>query len=180
MDFQNFFKVSFYLDYKRARVGAKIMFTNLSKTKKVRSSRGTAIELTLGITLLIPILLMFIDCGFLVLGATLNDSICRNAARAASSGDPADADRRIESVLARSRSQNGPIRNVRVAAGYPINEGVNNNNIGPVGGQITVRTTMDVQLPAPIQFINISQVTLSAQQTFPYTFVRRGTEPNPN
>lgn len=140
------------------------------------------IELIGGLTLLIPIVLAFFDLSFLVLGATTNDTICRNATRIAAAGSPETAAQRAEMALARERQQTGPLRNLRIVNGYPINQGTSDPNAqGPAGGQVTLRTSVDVQLPVPLEaFVNLRQVTVSSEQTYPYTFVRKSQEAPPN
>lgn len=60
---------------------------NRKGTKSRRKGQGLA-ELCAGLVVIVPVALTCIDLGTIALGATVNDNICRDAARAAASGPP--------------------------------------------------------------------------------------------
>src|SRR5271156_6852678 len=85
---------------------------------KARSNhRGQSIvELVAGLIVVIPVLLVLIDCAFVLSGVQMADSTCREAARIAASGDPAQADTRIASFLAKANSSaKGMVKDYRLA-----------------------------------------------------------------
>lgn len=139
-------------------------------------------ELVAGLAIIIPTILLFIDLGFLVFGATVNDTICRNTVRIVAAGSPETAAQRAATAINKAKDDSGPLKNLRLAPGYPINQNVSPPNVpGPAGGEVTVKTSIDIQLPVSLEaFTHSNQVTVSSQQTFPYTFVRKnmGTVPN--
>jgi hypothetical protein len=56
--------------------------------QKNRKNGQGLVELCAGLVLVVPIALTCIDLGTIALGATINDAVCRDAARAAASGPP--------------------------------------------------------------------------------------------
>lgn len=60
---------------------------NRKGTNSRRKGQGLA-ELCAGLVVIVPVALACIDLGTIALGATVNDNICRDAARAAASGPP--------------------------------------------------------------------------------------------
>src|SRR5271157_1534729 len=59
--------------------------------KRNRTSGSSLAELAAALVLMTPILLLMIDCLSICIGTAINDSVCRDAARAAASGPPAVA-----------------------------------------------------------------------------------------
>lgn len=60
------------------------------KSRCQRAKKGSSlVELSVGLMIVVPIVLTLIDCVMIVIGVSINDSVCRDAARAAASGEPA-------------------------------------------------------------------------------------------
>ena len=54
-----------------------------------RTANGQSLaELCAGLIVCLPVLLSVIDASYIALGASINDSVCRDAVRAAASGQP--------------------------------------------------------------------------------------------
>ena len=62
-------------------------------------------ELCAGLIILVPLVLVLFDLAVIVIGVQVNDQTCRQAARAASSGDPATARQRADAIIARANQQ---------------------------------------------------------------------------
>jgi len=146
-----------------------------SNTSKVRGFG--LVEVVAGLVCLLPLLLAFFDLGMIVLSVQINDSACREAARAAACGNPNDARARAVQVINLANQRSGAyVSNLRldsvtstvsaaeVAALSPYG--------GPVQGSVTVRTFIDVH-PYIIYWVYTGKPTLTftSQQTFPYSYV---------
>jgi Flp pilus assembly protein TadG len=124
---------------------------------KARSTRrGTKgncfIECVLGGALLIPIALCMLDLGTLVLGAEMNDTLARQAARAA-------ANEQSQS-LAQDAAD-------KAAEPYATSQltSFNVDNVAYTTDSVSVKTS--VQITVPFQFPFLSGETLVAQATMP-------------
>ena len=154
-----------------------------------QQSGQSLIEVTVGLVVLVPVVLVLIDLSTLFLGAQANESTCRNAARAAAAGDPVYATTRALSIINRSndRSRSGMVSNfvlaqpvdVRVTS-RPVSEMDQNsgqmiNPGGAVTGTATVTTEVDVR-PFVVQAVygGKSPIKLRSQQTFPISFIQPG------
>ena len=151
----------------------------------MKSKGQSLIELTAGLMILIPIVLLCIDCGTLFLGLTVNNSACRDACRAAAAGQPGqlaagtrtlaagdEPYKRSATVVRKCYKANGAIRldpNITVtetirapvpAAPYG----------GAVDGEVTVETQVDIYPPFLIGYMMPAGVILTTRQTFPYTW----------
>lgn len=60
------------------------------KVSNRKSSGSNAVELVAGILVLVPVLFFFLDVVVCVIAAMANDNVCREAARAAAAGRPAN------------------------------------------------------------------------------------------
>jgi hypothetical protein len=151
----------------------------LIKTTKAQST----IELVAGLMILIPIVLSLIDIAVFVMGVSLNDSVCRDATRAAASGPPdkiahGQPKQRAEMVVKRSYKTEGAIR---LSPDVDIRENIreplpSEPYGGPVDGEVTVSTTVNVHPPFLVSvFCGSSGITFKSEQTFPYTWVMPST-----
>ncbi|MBU6451787.1 MAG: hypothetical protein KGS72_08425 [Cyanobacteria bacterium REEB67] len=117
------------------------------------------VEVTAGIAILLPVLLVLFDLSMLFLAVQANESICRNAARAAAAGDPLDATVRAQAVVNAANLSSGgalishfwlvlPI--AVVVTDRPTSQedpltGRESNPGGPVTGTVAVSTEVDVR-----------------------------------
>ncbi len=155
------------------------------KSLNLRNSHGSAIEMVAAIVVIIPILLCLFDIGVMLVTAQVNDSTCRNIARIASSGEPQDVRTRVEAAIDRAKVNNSIMTNLRLDSGYPMNDALVALNkgavTGPVNGKVTVRIAVDVHPPFLISHVMQDQaITMHAEQTYPYTYVRQGSDELPN
>ena len=75
-------------------------YLNCSQRLKIVNRAGQSmIETVMGIAFLVPILLLAVDFGIMLLAVQMNDATCRDAARAAASGAPSEADYRARAVV---------------------------------------------------------------------------------
>lgn len=150
----------------------------MSSLKKKRGQ--SIIELAVGLLCLIPIVLVVFDLAVIVIGVQINDSTCREAARVAASGNPNDATARAKAVVARANQRAaGMLSNftlIEPVTLSPANLLTQMAQLqpygGPVSGQVTVQTEVDVK-PFVVQYAYSGQSPLKfrSQQTFPFTFV---------
>jgi len=142
-----------------------------------KRKRGQSIiELAVGLMALIPIVLVVFDLAVIIIGVQINDSTCREAARVAASGNPADANERAAAVVARQNLKtSGMLSNFQLKT---VNSVVTSDLVqlqkygGPVQGTITIETEVDIK-PFVVQYAYNGQSPLKfrARQGFPYTFV---------
>lgn len=70
-----------------------------------RLHRGQSlVEVVTGLTIIVPIALALIDLSAVLYAISLNDTACRNAARAAATGSPGEAKLRAESIVLQANS----------------------------------------------------------------------------
>jgi hypothetical protein len=117
------------------------------------------VEVTAGIAILLPVLLVLFDLSMIFLAVQANESICRNAARAAAGGDPSDASVRAQAIVdgANSRSRGPLIEHFRLilpiaveVTDRPVSQedpltGNAANPGGPISGKTAVTTEVDVR-----------------------------------
>lgn len=143
-------------------------------------------ELAATLIVVIPMFLVLMDLVILAIGATLNDSVCRDAARAASAGPPANHSAVMNQVLAPSTAPYqravAVVKNLyctsipaKVRDNPDVIETLNDVPPDPAGGavqgEILVRTTVDVYPLFLVRAIAPCGVTFSACHTVPYTYV---------
>lgn len=155
------------------------------KQSNFRNSHGYTLEMFAGIIVLIPILLCLFDIGVMLVTAQMNDTTCRNVARIASSGEPQDVQTRVEAAIKQAQVNNSLVTNLRLDQGYPLNDANVSLTRGagtePVNGKVTVRIAVDVHPPFLISHVMQHQaITMHAEQTYPYTYVRHGSSELPN
>ncbi len=156
-----------------------------------KSSGSSAVELVVGILVLVPVLFLFLDVGVCVLGVMTNDNICREAARAGAAGRPADytgstsgsqtvqfledSRERAQSVLTHLKTggyvgqptlvPGGNFTGPQNAVAPPSRGG------GAWAGSYRVTTEVKVTLPASVARILPADYTFRAQHEFPMTKV---------
>lgn len=143
----------------------------------MRREKGQSlVELGTALIVVIPLLLVLLNGAFVFLGATLNDAVCRDAARAAASGPPSTIApgvprQRAKSVIKRVYQSGLPMK---VRESVEIVETVKDippdATGGAVDGQITVGTTIDVY---PIfTLLGAGPLTLKSKHTVPITYIK--------
>ncbi len=143
-----------------------------------RSVGSSLTELSVALIAMSLILILVLDCTKLVIGSQINDNTCRKAARVAAAGDPVTAKSRAESIVYKARNESsGLLSNLRlVSVVNTINGSSDSTTIQLNGGNITgtviVTTAADVA-PFYRNFLPPSQrlLTVTSQQSFPYTYI---------
>ena len=157
---------------------------NLIQSRKRNAQ--SLVELCAALIIAIPLLFTAIDAAFLLLGASLNDQVCRDAARAAASGPPSDLSlspvpRLMGSGRAPALRAQAVIDHIsysglpmKVRDSFKINEVITDippESIGgAIAGEMIVGTTIDIN--PPFQLPGLSQVTFHTQHIMPITYVR--------
>lgn len=153
-----------------------------------RSRRGQSLaELAAGLMVFVPIILLLADCAVIVIGVAQNDTACRDAARAASSGPPGqmlagtrdlgagqEPYRRAKSVIKDVYSLGGLIKisetmAVKETVKNPIPEAPHG---GPILGEVSVQTTAEISPPFLIgAIVHSGSIQFKNTRRFPYTYV---------
>lgn len=144
------------------------------------------IELGAGMVVLLPIMLSLLDFSVVTLGAQSNDLTCREAARIAASGDPAEANDRVKAFITQANGRSrGMASNFEL-----VNPGVEFQpaNIvqqaqalsdygGPVQGMVTVHTKVHVS-PFLVRIIRPGKpIEFQSVHSFPFTYIVPRTKP---
>jgi hypothetical protein len=144
------------------------------------------IEVTVGIVVLIPAILVLLDLAMILYGVQLNESTCRNAVRAAASGDPEESKYRAQAVIDRVNERtyghlvseyklvmpvetkivNQPAMEKDPDSGRPVCTG------GPITGFIGITTEVEIK-PFIVHLVYGGQSPLKfrARQTFPISYI---------
>lgn len=157
--------------------------------KRKRATVGQSLaELAAGMLVFIPIILLLADCAVVAIGVATNDSACRDAARAASSGPPGlllpGTDRAVASGQSPYKRAKALINDVYSAGGLvkisdtlhiketvkgPLPEAPQG---GPIIGEVTVETTATVTPPFLIRaVVHSGALEFKNTQKYPYTYV---------
>lgn len=137
------------------------------------------VELACGLMFIIPIVLICFDVGTLIIGVSLNNTVCRDAARAASTGapnavDPGRPRARAEAVVKRVCKTEGAVRlRPQVEFSEQVRPPLPKPPFGgPVDGEVTITTTVDIYPPFLVSaVVGKGGMPFSTTQTFPYTWV---------
>lgn len=162
-------------------------FRSNRKFLKLGPRSGSAqsfIELSIGIVILVPVLLVLLDLAVMIFGVEANDSNCRKAARAAAAGDPSFAQARAETALGNDGRNLGmvtyshlvgtvgvkvlsqPEAEQDIASGKEIFPG------GPVIGSTTVSTEIQVRpIIVHVLYGAKSPMSFTSTHTFPISHV---------
>jgi len=165
---------------------------SLRTSKRIGNRRGRrsigqgAVELCVSMIVLVPIVLAGIDLGFIALGSTINDNVCRDAARAAGSGEAAEMFpgaahlvqpntppyQRAVAVIKKQSPSNLPIR---VMENPEVVETVRDippkEMGGAIDGDIAVKTTVVIVPPCILKEFHPTGFTLSSRHIVPFTYV---------
>lgn len=155
------------------------------RTKRAQS----IVELVAGVILIIPVVLLLIDLATLVLGVTSNDNLCREAARAASAGDPDSANARATAIVNQANlTKGGVIAKFELIDARPLRPDRSGPPIRPDGatgggivqGSVDVRTRVIVAPPFLLNALKRDDhFAFETFQSFPITFVvKQNVQPN--
>ncbi|MBX9686979.1 MAG: hypothetical protein K2X27_09770 [Candidatus Obscuribacterales bacterium] len=163
------------------------MKTSKSRRNNIsRKSGQSIVELGVGLMLMIPILLFGLNCLYVGIGASLNEYICRDAARAAASGPPSmllvGTNRNVSSGAPKERVLS-VIKKVyysglpmKVREDVILSETVRDlppkADGGAIDGEVTVTTTIDIYPPVQVQGL-YSRVVLKSKHRAAITYVLR-------
>ncbi len=150
----------------------------------LKSAKGSSLlELSVGLIVLIPVILVLFDLCVIVLNVQVNDSTCREAARVAASGNPLDAQARAMAIINRANSSpSSMLSNFTLVS---LDSTVTAQDIaalgtygGPVKGTVTVTTQVDVR-PFIVQYVFSGKTPLhfNSKQSFPCTYLVPNTTP---
>lgn len=139
-----------------------------------RTTAASSVELVFGLIMLIPIVLILLDLGFIMVSVFSNDSVCREACRAASATDPKDAEKIAQQIVGQANN-GGSTHNTFKLIDRPVLTTLKippEEQGGLVEGNVTLKTGVEVK---PMFLVGAmyggKPITFIAQQTFPYTFV---------
>lgn len=134
------------------------------------------VELVVGLIALVPVMLVIFDIAVLVLAVQQNDSICREAARAAAAGDPSAMRARATAIVSKANlTSKGIVSNYQLIS---VTNNVDPTYLasisqfgGPINGNVTVVTQVDVR-PFVVQWVYAGKSPLQFQskQTIPFTY----------
>jgi hypothetical protein len=155
------------------------------RTRRANAGQSLS-ELAAALVVMTPILLAAIDGGTILMGAALNDSTCRDAARAAASGPPGDQSigtRAVASDKAPYKRAVAVIQNVyntnlpmKIRDTLQISETVKdyppaNSGGGSLDGEVSVQTVIDVYPPFLIHLlVGEDGISLKTKHIVPYTY----------
>lgn len=152
-----------------------------------RAKGVSSVELIAGCLVLTPLVLLSIDVASIFSGVSIASQACRDAARCAASGMPADISgphsnaivgqqappyQRAQAALSNYHTNNKVVYQPAISQ---MRETIDNPVptqpvFGPVIGQVTVSINEVVAPPFTLAMFP-ETVTLTSTQTFPYTYV---------
>jgi hypothetical protein len=150
---------------------------------RLRKSGQSTVELVCGLIILVPLVLVLFDLAVIVIGVQVNDQTCRQAARAAASGDPASAQQRAQAVVARANQQGSSMLSNFILMPLAFNPATVQADAlalvpygGTVSGTVTVQTEVDIRpFIVPYVYNGGAPLKFRSSQTFPFTHVVKNT-----
>jgi hypothetical protein len=141
---------------------------NRSGSRVQERSRGSSlIETVVGLTVIIPILLVLVDCAAVVIAQTSNDALCKHAARAAAEcatyadvGTTIGGNTAAKNVIQQYNSGNPSLTTNAQCTVTPLPDAATWQNV-------RVNTTLTAVLPVPVPFTNMTNFTFQAQSQEP-------------
>jgi hypothetical protein len=139
-----------------------------------------------GLIVGVPLILAGIDMGFIALGASINDGVCRDAARAAASGPPALQSTgenrkvfpgqtpyvRVLSVIRKHSPSNLPLKVLeRAEIVESVRDLPSTTTGGAVDGDIAVKTTVSITPPFILRAYCPAGIELCSKHLMPFTYV---------
>lgn len=143
---------------------------NLSSARSDLMTRAlgqSTVELVAGVIIIIPLVLFLIDTSIITVCAFKNDSICREACRAAASGDPKDCEKNAKAEI--DKSNTGGFATYVLTSAKANNVEIPAIGHGLVSGSVSVRTAAQVHAPFVIGMI-VPNFKLESEQSFPITY----------
>lgn len=150
---------------------------------KRRRPGQSMVELVCGLFILIPLVLVLFDLAVIVIAVQVNDQTCRQAARAAASGDPNSANARAQAVVARANQQGSSMMSNYTLSALVFNPASlpaqatalqysNGGFGGTLTGTVSVDTTVDVKpFIVPYVYSGGAPLTFRSSQTYPFSYV---------
>ncbi len=167
------------------KIRAGIRTLSLNGTRKRSRGQGV-VELCAAIVVLVPLVLAGIDLGFIALGSTINDAVCRDAARAAGSGPsseslPSPAHKvqpnsspyqRAVAVIKKHSPSNLPIKVMENPEVIETLRDLPPDKMGgAIDGDIAVRTSVLIVPPCMLKSFYPLGITLNSRHIVPFTYV---------
>lgn len=155
-----------------------------SRMRRRKSSGQSTVELVCGLFVLVPLVLVLFDLAVIVIGVQVNDQTCRQAARAAASGDPVSAMQRAQAVVARANQQGSSMLSnftlITPLTFVPDDVLEETEKLVPYGGTVsgtvTVQTEVDIHpFIVPYVYSGGAPLKFRSSQTFPFTHVVKNT-----
>lgn len=150
-----------------------------------RDSGQSIIELVAGLIVFVPIILVLMDCAVIMIGVSTNEAACRDAARAASSGQPGQMTSGSHSVgpgtppylraLAVVKDVYAAGGLIKISQTMAITETLQTplpSAGSPVMGSVQVETTADICPPFLIHLlVENGTYEFKNSQSYPYTYI---------
>jgi hypothetical protein len=134
----------------------------------MKRARGqSTVELVAGVIFIIPLVLFLIDASIITTCSFKNDSICREACRAAASVDPKDCESSAKAEVAKANT--GGFAQYSLVSAKASNVETPASGHGLVSGNVTVRTACMVHAPFVIGMV-VPTFKLESEQSFPITY----------
>ena len=156
--------------------------TKLPHRQKAASS---LVEVTCGSVVFCLVAIILVDLGILIYGVSLNDSVCRDAARKSATGNPVNAESRALFFIDQTNSRNNglvsrfrlipPVKTIITSQPRLRRNAENDQPVNP-GGLITgsVTLTTEVEISPFLLHYLIGQklpLKLRSTQSFPISYV---------
>lgn len=167
--------------------------TSHCKKRARRSCRAQGLaELAAALVIIVPLVLLVIDCVVITIGAAINDQVCRDAARAAASGPPGSLITGINRTVpagsppysrALAVVQHIWVSNIpaKVRDALILTETVSDvppaEIGGPIEGDVSVETTVDVYPPFLLRtLVGSAGIAFHSRHDVTYTYIVVRTE----
>jgi Flp pilus assembly protein TadG len=162
------------------------MKTGNTRRANLTNSGQSLLEATFGVVIIAIVVIGLVDVTIVLYGVSLNDTACRNAARAAAAGDPAQAQGRAQLTIDQLKQNTSdgmisqpklvlPIEVVLTDEPIPRHDPETGKPFSPGGmvtGNVTVKTQVDIR-PFAMDIIlrRKEPLTFWSKQTFPVHYV---------
>jgi len=146
---------------------------------------ASLVEVTVGSVVLFLVVIILVDLGLLIYGVSLNDAVCRDAARKSASGNPVNAQARALLLIEQMNSRNSgfvshfrlvPPVKTEITSQPKLRRNPENDQLVNPGGLVTgsVSVTTEVEItPFALQFVlgRNSPLKFQSKQSFPISYV---------
>ncbi|CAN5590230.1 hypothetical protein BH11CYA1_BH11CYA1_40450 [soil metagenome] len=151
-----------------------------------RREGASLVEVTVGSVVLFFVVIILVDLGLLIYGVSLNDAVCRDAARKSASGNPINAEQRALLFVDQMNSRNSgfvshfrlvPPVKAEITSQPKLRRNPENDQLvnpgGLVTGSVTVTTEVEIK-PLALQFVlgRNSPLRFQSKQSFPISYVQ--------